>query len=175
MIFIVQTAPWRYQRGSRSLLHNLKGATTLSDTAGITLNNCEAIEKNYDEVEQFSSAIESVLDKLLESLKDKDTIVRWSAAKGLGRVTNRLPKEFADEVVEGILQNFSPREGNAAWHGGCLALAELARRGLLLPERISTVIPLIKKAMVYDEVGCDCSFKVLLHASQFYHEIHMLS
>lgn len=152
-ILFNKMAPWRYQRGNRSLLLNLKGETNLSQTAGTEIKKSETVEnESYEELNQFSSAIESVLDKLLQGLKDKDTIVRWSSAKGMGRVTNRLPKDYADEVVEGILQNFSPREGNAAWHGGCLALAELARRGLLLPERIPNVIPVIKKAMVYDEV-----------------------
>lgn len=148
-------APWRYQRGSRSLVCNLKGTTNLSETSGSSdLKNLGGNDQaNYEELNQYSGAIESVIDKLLEGLKDKDTVVRWSSAKGIGRVTNRLPKEYADEVMEGILQNFSPREGNAAWHGGCLALAELARRGLLLPERIPTVIPVLKRAMVYDEVN----------------------
>jgi hypothetical protein len=148
MFMKTKIAPWRYQRGNRNLLCNLKGTTNLSENAATSLKN----DESYEELTLYSSVIESVLDKLLERLKDKDTVVRWSAAKGIGRVTNRLPKNYADEVVEGILQNFNAREGNGAWHGGCLALAELARRGLLLPERIPDVIPVIKRAMVYDEV-----------------------
>lgn len=54
-----------------------------------------------------------------------DSPSRWSAAKGIGRVTGRLPQEFGDEVVGAILELFSTRESDKAWHGGCLALAEL--------------------------------------------------
>lgn len=42
-------------------------------------------------------------------------------------------------------------EADSAWHGGCLALAELGRRGLLLPSRLSEVVKLVLKALVYDE------------------------
>ena len=50
---------------------------------------------------------------------------RWSAAKGIGRVTGRLPKELADEVVASVLELFAVHNSDSAWHGGCLALAEL--------------------------------------------------
>lgn len=36
----------------------------------------------------------------------------------IGRVTGRLPKELADEVVESIMQLFSITETDVAWHGG---------------------------------------------------------
>ena len=53
------------------------------------------------------------------------SLFRWSAAKGIGRVTDRLSAEFSDEIVENILTLFSARESSCAWNGGCLALAEL--------------------------------------------------
>lgn len=40
--------------------------------------------------------------------------------------------------------------GDTAWHGGCLGLAELARRGLLLPDRLQEVGPLVVRALEYD-------------------------
>ena len=45
-------------------------------------------------VPQVAEAIEL----LLGAIADKDTVCRWSAAKGLGRVAMRLPKCEADEV-----------------------------------------------------------------------------
>lgn len=156
MVFLkTKIAPWRYQRGSRSLVKNLQGNSTITNKV-VTQPQTQDINGddsvNYEELAQYSDSIESIIDKLLEGLRDKDTIVRWSAAKGVGRVTNRLPKDYADEVVANLLQMFSPRESNCAWHGGCLALAELSRRGLLLPERLPSAIPVVKKALVYDEI-----------------------
>lgn len=50
---------------------------------------------------------------------------RYSAAKGIGRITGRLSKTYGNEVVNAVLSMLSPEENDNAWHGGCLALAEL--------------------------------------------------
>ena len=34
---------------------------------------------------------------------------------------------------------------------GCLAIAELGRRGLLLPQQLNQVVPIILKALVFDK------------------------
>lgn len=89
------------------------------------------------------------------------TMVRWSAAKGIGRLTARLPKGFADDVVGAVMDLLRPEENDGAWHGGCLAIAELARRGLLLPARLEAVAPLVEQALAYDvrraNHRCACS------------------
>ncbi len=59
-------------------------------------------------------------------------------------------QELGDDVVGSVIELFSPSESDTAWHGGCLALAELARRGLLLPSRLSVVAPLVAEALQYD-------------------------
>uniref|UniRef100_A0A8B9BI83 Tubulin-specific chaperone D n=1 Tax=Anser brachyrhynchus TaxID=132585 RepID=A0A8B9BI83_9AVES len=149
-----KVAKWRYQRGCRSLAANLqaKGSVTQSQMINVAANEAED-EEAYD----IPGEIENVVEQLLVGLKDKDTIVRWSAAKGIGRITGRLPKELADDVVGSLLDCFSFQETDNAWHGGCLALAELGRRGLLLPSRISDVVPVILKALTYDEKRGSCS------------------
>lgn len=53
--------------------------------------------------------IEDVIDELMQGLKSTDGVVRWSAAKGIGRVTGRLSKDLADEVVGSVLELFNPR------------------------------------------------------------------
>ncbi|XP_043956093.1 tubulin-specific chaperone D [Gambusia affinis] len=148
-------AAWRYERGSRSLAANLSVShTAAAVTAAVTPETeTREQEEDYDIPEE----VETVIEHLLVGLKDKETVVRWSAAKGIGRVTGRLPKELADDVVGSVLDCFSFQETDNAWHGGCLALAELGRRGLLLPSRLTDVVPLIMKALTYDEKRGACS------------------
>ncbi|NXF81871.1 TBCD protein, partial [Sclerurus mexicanus] len=160
-----KVAKWRYQRGCRSLAANLQaqGAVVQNQKREIA-----AAEAEDDEEYDIPGEIENVVEQLLVGLKDKDTIVRWSAAKGIGRITGRLPKELADDVIGSLLDCFrsvltklcsalSFQETDNAWHGGCLALAELGRRGLLLPSRISDVVPVMLKALTYDEKRGACS------------------
>ena len=64
----------------------------------------------------------------------------------------RLPRALADDVVAGVLDGCSDYDNDPYWHGSCLALAELARRGLLLPERLHEVVPIIESAILYDVV-----------------------
>ena len=77
-------------------------------------------------------------------------MIRWTAAKGLGRITNRLNKDFGDQIVKQLYDLFQHDDSESAWHGGCLALAELFRLGLLLPERLSSFIPILERALIYD-------------------------
>lgn len=67
------------------------------------------------------------MELLLWSLQDDDTVVRWSAAKGVGRIGARLPAIAAADVCESVLGLFGENEREAAWHGGCMALAELGK------------------------------------------------
>ncbi|KAK4357416.1 hypothetical protein RND71_023026 [Anisodus tanguticus] len=51
---------------------------------------------------------------------------------------------IVEEIIELLLSGLRDT-GNSSWHGGCLALAELARRGLLLPTRFHKVVPVVMK------------------------------
>lgn len=60
-------------------------------------------------------------------------------------------QELGDEVAGSVLAVFgSPGGGEASWHGGCLALAELARRGLLLPARLPEAAAVVRQGLLYD-------------------------
>lgn len=150
--FKVKLAKWRYERGSRTLMNNISKQEALNN------NNQSKIEKSrgecqeeQEEDEQIPNEIEEIIEQLLNGLKDKDTIVRWSSAKGIGRITNRLSKDMADDILVSLLDLFTFVEDDAAWHGGCLAIAELGRRGLLLPKQLDAVVPIILKALIFDK------------------------
>ncbi|XP_022379305.1 tubulin-specific chaperone D isoform X2 [Enhydra lutris kenyoni] len=147
-----RVATWRYQRGHRSLAANLQ---LCAQSQRETKTHVEAPDSDGDY--DIPEEVESVIEQLLVGLKDQDTIVRWSAAKGIGRTAARLPRAPADDVVGSVLDCFSFQETDNAWHGGCLALAELGRRGLLLPSRLEDVVPVILKALTYEEKRGSCS------------------
>ncbi|KAG2547960.1 hypothetical protein PVAP13_9KG142400 [Panicum virgatum] len=143
---------WRYKSISNSL-----GANLSSSTTGEAYSSESSEQVNIDQTDvclledmDVPEIVEEIIDLLLTGLRDSDTIVRWSSAKGIGRITARLTPALSEEVISSILQLFSPGEGDGSWHGGCLALAELARRGLLLPSSFPDVIPVIIKALHYD-------------------------
>lgn len=204
----MRIAAWRYDRGCRSLSVNLNAGDVAPQqgTRHTASSKTEEVGDDFDIPEEIEEVIEELIQGLQDSntivrYKKKSSYIilmivrfedkvyeirvlmyftfRWSAAKGIGRVTGRLPKELADEVVASVLELFSVQNADSAWHGGCLALAELGgsfgfgmihikivyffrifiwtyflftgKRGLLLPQRLGEVVPVVLKALFYDE------------------------
>jgi hypothetical protein len=170
-----KVATWRYQRGRRSLLENLSTVNApmsktkaqsmpLSSNTSNQLTGTTALaeqpqgtnRRDADDVEIFHvpDQVEDAMDQMINALSDPATIVRWSAAKGIGRISERLPALCADDVLDAILELcVTQADRDNAWHGACLALAELARRGLLLPTRLDEVVPIVIQAI---QVNIDC-------------------
>ena len=86
---------WRYKRGSRTLQH-LKAAEEKEQKEEEEEHDEEMLNEDEIDFEQ----LEFIIQLLLDSLKDPDSAVRWTAAKGLGRITCRLTKDFGDQIVE---------------------------------------------------------------------------
>jgi hypothetical protein len=139
-------APWRYQRGRRSLKENIELASS-KDAKEEESKDCTYKRGEDYDIFYVPDQVEEAMGHVISSLTDSATAVRWSAAKGVGRITERLPAICAEDVLDAILELFQDREKDHAWHGACLALAELARRGLLLPHRLGDVVPLIVQAI----------------------------
>lgn len=159
LVFLPQRklASWRYQRGTRSLTMNLpKGTTTSTSTTADSINSAirvdNLVEEENDEDFAVPDQIEEVIEELLQGLRSSSSDCRWLSAKGVGRICNRLPKTLGDEVVGSITEILNPLEAHEGWHGACLALAELAKRGLLLPHRLPYIVPLLMQALTYDEM-----------------------
>lgn len=149
-------ASWRYQRGRRSLLENLTGKSEHVDIVEEI-----AVEDYNDEVDEV---MEDVIETLLTGLCDRDTTVRWICAKGIGRIASRLDFELADQIVASVIELLEQDViygddgqidvsgvNDGVWHGACLALAELSRRGLLLPPRLKEVVPWTIVALFFEQ------------------------
>lgn len=149
-----RVAEWRYQRGRRSLLENLSSSETVHNSSSKSHPSVQHEQEGEkdDTLDLFAvpDQVEDSMAQLIKSLTDPATTVRWSAAKGIGRVTERLPAVCADDVLDAILDLCTDYENDSAWHGACLSLAELSRRGLLLPERLKEVVPIVIRAIQYD-------------------------
>ncbi|KAJ2662380.1 hypothetical protein IW148_002947 [Coemansia sp. RSA 1199] len=107
--------------------------------------------------------MEAFVGILLQKLHDKDTIVRWSAAKGIGRISERLPLALAREIVlavGGILKDETLVDDKGlidvamtteySWHGALLCLAELSRRGMLYAPALRQVVPWVVRGLTYE-------------------------
>ncbi|KAG6333837.1 hypothetical protein ID866_5249 [Astraeus odoratus] len=106
--------------------------------------------------------LEIILDELFKAVQDRDTVVRWSAAKGISRLSERLPSDFANQVLENIFHLFSihtisgasvydmPSIAEATWHGACLASAEMARRALVPSHLLPQLLDWLSKALYFD-------------------------
>jgi hypothetical protein len=100
--FRFKIAKWRYERGSRILMNNVLKKEE-NDVKKTKVNE----DDNDSGEEKIPNEIEDIIEQLLFGLKDKDTIVRWSSAKGIGRITNRLPKDMAEDVLVSVLDLFT--------------------------------------------------------------------
>lgn len=139
----VREAVWRYKRCHVIVVPNVAGDTP------------DIVNPSQDCDFDVPENLEGIIDVMLKGVRHQRTRIRWSSAKGIGRICSRLPKELAEVVTESILNLFSFGESDNAWHGGCLSLAELGRRGLILPHLLPMVFKVLKEAIVYDEFkGC---------------------
>ncbi|KAI3420324.1 hypothetical protein GPALN_003633 [Globodera pallida] len=152
-------APWRYHCGHRSLEENLRGRRGQTEAVESDRKQCteeEGDEEGEDESAVHYDQVEILLGELLLKVTDKDNVVRWTAAKGIARICARLPRQMGAEVVSSVLVNCfgesNADEAANAWHGGCLALAELCRRGCLLPDQVpKVVVGILPRALTFEQ------------------------
>ncbi|KAI9465506.1 TBCD protein [Lactarius psammicola] len=122
-------------------------------------NEPEHSTSDSDDGSDVPEEIEVVLEELFRSLTgqsklSEDTVVRWSAAKSVARISERLPAEFTQQVVDTVIGLFSvhsiaiaslydmPAIAESTWHGACLSCAEFLRRGLIANDQLADAITL---------------------------------
>lgn len=106
-------APWRYVRADAGTDLDVRlGGGEIGEPAAAQATAVTPAEEEEEELEyELVEEVEEVIEMLLGALRDKDTVVRWSGAKGVGRVTGCLPKELGDEVVGSVMELFRPTGG----------------------------------------------------------------
>lgn len=111
--------------------------------------------------------------------------MRWSAAKGVARIAERLPRDLCREVFETVLGLFEvhwfeaaglyglPAISEGTWHGACLACAEIARRSLVEPLNLPELIGWLSKVRLKKKTlpSCDYNFHSCAHLQALYFDL----
>ena len=136
---------WRYKIKIRNVLEKQNVNNNINEIEN------ESIQDNDElDYEINFEYLESIIDFLINNLSDKEYIVRWSAAKGLGRLCERLTKSMVEEIFGNLFELLKDLENEYAWNGTCLCIAELCKRGMILPERLAELIPYLEKALLFE-------------------------
>ncbi len=153
---------WRYTIHHKNLLNNLNqhNKDILHINIGTSQNDANIVKDENDELnyEIDFNLLEIIIDHLLMNLMDKEYIVRWSCAKGLGRLCERLTKTMVEDIYTNLFKLFEDDENEFSWQGSCLCIAELCKRGMILPDNLERLIPYLEKALVFEvNKGTFCS------------------
>ncbi|EGP84313.1 uncharacterized protein MYCGRDRAFT_110699 [Zymoseptoria tritici IPO323] len=112
---------------------------------------------------QTTSVLENVIDYLLRSLGDKDTPVRYAAAKAMSLIVLELEPEMAHEVIQAVLDTFKedmPKTIQAAdfstanplkWHGLTLALAHTLFKRSASPAQLPDILDALISALQFQQ------------------------
>ncbi|KAI5362715.1 Putative armadillo-like helical, tubulin-specific chaperone D, tubulin-folding cofactor D [Septoria linicola] len=112
---------------------------------------------------QSTSMIESVVDYLLRALGDKDTPVRYAAAKGISLLVLELDRDMGHEVIQAVLESFKediPRSATAMdfttvnalkWHGLTLALAHALFKRSASTEQLPDILDALISALQFQQ------------------------
>lgn len=112
---------------------------------------------------QTTGVLENVIDYLLRSLGDKDTPVRYAAAKAISLIVLELEPEMAHEVIQALLDSFKedmPRSAVAAdfttanplkWHGLTLALSHTLFKRSASPAQLPDILNALISALQFQQ------------------------
>jgi len=112
---------------------------------------------------ESTSVLEDVIDYLLRSLGDRDTPVRYAAAKAISLIVLDLDPEMGHEIIQAVLDTFKedmPKSGDAfdvrsvnplKWHGLTLALAHVLFKRTASPEQLPDIVSALVSALQFEQ------------------------
>lgn len=112
---------------------------------------------------QSNSVLEDVIDHLLGSLGDRDTPVRYAAAKAISLIVLELDPSMAHEVIRALLDTFKedvPRHGQTLdfrtanalkWHGLTLTLSHTLFKRSAAPEQLPDIFDALVAALQFEQ------------------------
>jgi hypothetical protein len=112
---------------------------------------------------ETTSVLENVIDHLLQSLGDRDTPVRYAAAKAISLIISELEPEMGHEVIQAVLDTFKediPRSAvgidyrtvNALkWHGLTLTLSHALFKRSPSPSQLLDILNALVSALNFEQ------------------------
>ena len=119
---------------------------------------------------ETTSVLEDVIDFLLRSLGDRDTPVRYAAAKAISLIIQELDSAMGHEVIQAVLDTFKedmPRSGSALdfrtanplkWHGLTLALSHALFKRTASPQQLPDIVNALFAALQFQQRTATGSF-----------------
>ncbi|EMR08769.1 hypothetical protein PNEG_02941 [Pneumocystis murina B123] len=140
-----------------SWIHKIE-QNSLAKNLGIKGIDIQELSADIDDV-ALHPAIEECLYLLLENISDTSTIVRYSSAKGISKIISHIPESNANQVISTVISSIKDLDGSYSietsndivWHGVSMTIAEFCRRGLLLPYRLREILPILLKALTFEQ------------------------
>ncbi|KAK5709326.1 hypothetical protein LTR17_019897 [Elasticomyces elasticus] len=122
-----------------------------------------SIEGPLSSLLETGGVLEEAIDYLLRSLGDRDTLVRYAAAKALSLIVQELDPDMGHEVIQAILDSFKedlPRHSTKLdfhnadplkWHGLTLALAHVLFKRTASPGQLPDIINALVAALQFEQ------------------------
>jgi 3-methyladenine DNA glycosylase AlkC len=112
---------------------------------------------------ETTSVLEEVIDHLLQSLGDRDTPVRYAAAKAISLIISELEPEMGHEVIQAVLDTFKediPRSSKGIdyqtvnalkWHGLTLTLSHALFKRSASPSQLPDILNALVSALNFEQ------------------------
>ncbi|KAM0716870.1 hypothetical protein Q7P37_006722 [Cladosporium fusiforme] len=112
---------------------------------------------------ETTGVLEDVIDHLLQSLGDRDTPVRYAAAKAISLIISELESEMGHEVIQAVLDTFKedmPRSSSGIdyqtvnalkWHGLTLTLSHALFKRSASPSQLPDILEALVSALNFEQ------------------------